>query len=423
MTALRRVLRSATGRVLGGNVLGAGAGFLVLMLLARGLGPEEFGRLAPALAVMDLGQLLIDTLFAAGAVTVAVRSRPGSAARRDAVATGVVLRAGAGAAFALAVVLASAPLARAMGAGEDAAVIFALAGLAGGCLAAQGALAGSLQIAGRFGLVALTTAAKNGLRLALVGVLALAGWLTVDGAAMALSVAAVAALGIALATSAGWDDGRFQRSAAAEMLAINRWMMLAALAIVSGRLDILLLTALAEPREAAFYAASIQLCVAVGVVSQAIVTTTLPRIAAFHDRAEARVFLRRWGRRVPFLLLPVAVAPLAAPFVLPLLLGPGFDGIETTFVLLFVSSLMTLAMNPVLLVLFPLGSARLFGIAAAGQVAAKTAIAIAVIPTHGAAGVAAADVATKAVTILIVLAALRPRLAGEGRLSPEGGAS
>lgn len=64
----------STAQVAMFNAAGAGLGFAVLMMLTRGPGPEAFGRLSPALAMMDLGPLLIDTVLAVGAVTVVARS-------------------------------------------------------------------------------------------------------------------------------------------------------------------------------------------------------------------------------------------------------------------------------------------------------------------------------------------------------------
>jgi len=61
------------GSVVGANVVSAALGFLVLALLSRRLSPADFGVLSPIISVLDLGQVLIDSIVAAGAVHVAVQ--------------------------------------------------------------------------------------------------------------------------------------------------------------------------------------------------------------------------------------------------------------------------------------------------------------------------------------------------------------
>lgn len=415
------LLRSDTALVALANALGAGLGFVVLAMLTRGLGAEGFGRLAPALAIMDLGPLFIDTVLSAGAVTVAARSLSRDAAEgRDALATALWLRLGAALVFALVVAAVSQPLARLPGLGSGGAVMLALAGVAGGFLATQTALIGGLQVQGRFARVGLAGLSKNALRAGVIGGLALAGWLSAEVALRGalLAAALAAALTLWLARPGYACHGKPRRDLLAQMLAINLWMAVASLSIVSGRVDVLLLSALAPPEQAAYYSAAMQLCIAVGVVSQAIVTTTLPRIAAAARVAELRAFLRLWARRAPFALAPVAVMPFLSPALVPLLLGPEFAAGDLAFDILFASSMLALVVNPVLMVLFPLGAARIFGLAALAQVVGKTALAIAIIPWWGAAGVAAVDLATRLIAAAVILLALRPRLAGDAPLGP-----
>jgi len=400
------------------NAPGAGLGFVVLMILTRGLGPEGFGRLAPALAVMDMGPLLIDTVLAVGTVTVASRvlAQGSAEGARDAAATALALRGGAALAYALGVlvVVAVLPVAEAG--------LLALAGLAGGFLALQTALIGGLQVERRFLAVGMAQAMKNVARAALLALLLAAAWLTVDRAMQAALLAAALAAGVTLAMARPFRPprGRPRKAHLWPMLAINAWMAVAALSVISGRVDVLLLSALSGPVEAGFYSASLQLCIAVGVFSQAIVTTALPRIAAVARTEALRALLQAWLRRAPLALAPVLFAPLVSPALVPLLLGAEFAGAHVAFDILFAVSMLTLVANPVLMLLFPLGMARVFGLAALAQVVAKLAIAIPLIPAWGAAGVAAADLATRLLMAAVILLVLRRHLAQDGpvTLSP-----
>lgn len=396
------------------NALGAGLGFVVLMLLTRGLGPEAFGRLSPALAVMDLGPLLIDTVLAVGTVTVAARSLARDPAEgRDAAATALALRGGVALCYA-ACVVAFVLLVQVTDPG-----LIAMAGLAGGLLALQTALIGGLQVERRFLAVGAAQAMKNLTRAAAIGAVMALAALTVTTAVQASLLAAALAAGITLVIARPRRQiGRPRQALMRQMLAINLWMAVAAISVVSGRIDVLLLSSLSGPVEAGYYAASMQLCIVVGVFSQAIVTTALPQVAAIARLEELRAVLKGWLRRAPLALLPVLVLPLLSPVLVPLVLGPGFADAHPVLDILFAASMLTLVANPVLMLLFPLGAARVFGLAALAQVVVKLAIAVPLMPHWGAAGVAAVDLVTRLVMAGIILAVLRRKLAQDGPINP-----
>ncbi|MGH1454773.1 MAG: lipopolysaccharide biosynthesis protein [Paracoccaceae bacterium] len=424
---IQRVIRARTLWVALGNAVGAGFGFVVLILLTRTLGAEGYAALAPALAVMDMGQLLIDTLLAAGVVTVAARTLgKGDSDQADAaLKTGLILRLMGGLGFAvlfwgLAPVLAP-QLSATTGDATGATTLLRVAGIAGGLLAVQSALIGGMQITLAFGRVATSAMFKNLLRVLVLGAVLLMGIRAPLPIALALLGAGILALLLTtwLARPAYITRARYSRPLARDMLSINKWMMLASIAIISGRIDILLLAGFSQPEQVAWYTASMQLCIAVGVLSQALVTTTLPRAAQFETLPEMRGFLRGWLSRAPLALLPVLALPFLSPWLFPAILGQGFSGGHRVLDLLFASSMITLVVNPALVLLFPLGSARIFGIAALGQVLAKWAIAWLVIDTYGAVGLAAADIVTKLAVTALIFIALSRRLAGDGPVHPD----
>ncbi|MCT4558962.1 MAG: oligosaccharide flippase family protein [Pelagimonas sp.] len=411
-----RLTRSDTARVTLGNGLGAGLGFVVLMVMTRSLGAEGYGAIAPALAIMDMGQLLIDTLLAAGVVTVASRAQeaPEGQAQADHVlATGTWLRIAGGLIYAALFVLGAAWLAPLMFPGQpNGAALVRLAGLTGGMLAMQSALIGGLQIRQRFGAVAISAAMKNLFRLLAVGLCFGLGWVAPLALGAALTLAGLVALmAVAVVGAPGYlRRVRPEPNALRDILGINKWMVLASLAIVSGRIDVLILSAWSSPRDVAFYAGAMQLCIGIGILSQAIVTTQLPKVAKYSTNQEVLGYIRRWAGRLPLALAPVALMPFVASWIVSAVLGPDFGAAGPVFAVLFASSMITLVMNPVLLLLFPMGSARLFGLTALGQVAAKWGLAVLVIAGWGALGLAFADVVTKIAASALVLGLLMRRL-------------
>jgi O-antigen/teichoic acid export membrane protein len=420
----RRLRRSDTFKVTLGNGLGAGLGLAVLLVLSRALGAGGYGRVAPMLAVIDLGQLLIDTLLAAGVVTVASRAMAESDGRNGAansVRTGFLLRAAAGVIYAALFLLGAEVLAPALFAdAPHAAAVVRLAGFSGGVMAVQSALIGIAQIRQQFTRVALAASYKNLLRLTAIAACLLLGHVELVTLALALTLAGLAAMAATALTveRGGITAGRYDAAAAREMLAINKWMALAAISIVASRIDIMLLSAFSTPEQVAFYAAAMQICIAIGIVSQAIVTTQLPKVSRYHRREDMRDYLARWMRRAPGAIMVVLVMPFLSPWLLPALMGESFAAGHRVFDLLFASSMLTLVMNPVLLVLFPLGSARLFGLTALAQVLGKWAITALVIESHGAAGLAWADITTKLLAAGAILALLSRLLRRDGE--PDG---
>ncbi|WP_167620175.1 oligosaccharide flippase family protein [Paracoccus ravus] len=393
---VEQLRRSATAQVALGNAAGAGLGLLLLLVLSRSLGVTGYGQIAPVLTMIDLGQLLIDTLLAAGVVTVASRRMTLQDAD-DALYTGLLLRLAGGLIYAAILVLAAEWLSRKMLPDLPLAVwMMRSAGIAGGFLAVQSALIGISQITNRFHSVAISSSYKNLCRL---GAALLCLGLGVRDPALlgiALAVSGLVALAATMVTCRGrFGSGRFSPQIAHEMLAINKWMVLASVSIVASRVDIMLLSAFSTPDQVAYYAASLQLCVAIGILSQAIVTTQLPHVSRLEERDEMRRYAVTWVKRAPWSLLAVAVFPFVSPWLLSGLMGGDFRPGHRVFDLLFASSMLTLVMNPLLLTLFPLGSARLFGLIALLQVLGKWAIAWVVILPYGATGLAGADVLTK----------------------------
>lgn len=419
--AILGIQASHTAMVTLGNGFGAGLGLVVLIVLSRALGADGYGRIAPALTIIDLGQLLVDTLLAAGVVTVASRAMASESnpacenSGMDAIRTGLLLRAGAGLLYASAFLLFAEWLAPALfREAPFAATIVRLAGIGGGLMAFQSALIGIAQIRQEFGRVALAASYKNLFRLIAIAFFLLANQTGTAVLALGLTISGIAAL-VATAVTvgrAGYIAPRYDRDAARAMLSINKWMALASISIVSSRIDIMLLSAFSTSKQVAFYAASMQLCIAIGIVSQAIVTTQLPRISRYEDPGEMRDYLRKWLHRMPSAFLIIFVVPFISPWLLPTLMGESFVGGSRVFDLLFASSMISLLMNPVLIVLFPLGSARYFGLTALFQVLAKWAITLFVISDHGAIGLGWADIVTKVAASLVILSVLSRKLNG-----------
>jgi O-antigen/teichoic acid export membrane protein len=186
------------------------------------------------------------------------------------------------------------------------------------------------------------------------------------------------------------------------MLKVNVWMVMVAVSNVGSRLDIWLIATIGNAKEAGLYAAALQLCMVVGIVSQSLVTTMLPRMSRMQTKAEMTLHVKRSLLIVPPLVFVFGCVWMVAEPVLGLLLGAPFEDATPVFLILFASSLMTLAVNPILLVLFPLGETRIFGLTSLAQLVLRVGMAVPLISLLGAEGAAIAELTAKIVSIAVL---------------------
>ena len=384
-----------------GNVASAALGLLLIVILARSLSTFDFGLVASVIAIVDGSQLLIDASLNAGIVHVTAARQCEPAVVR----TGFWMKIGCAILVAGVIVVAADQLSHFLV--ERGSLTAAIRWAALALVASSGTSFSltMLQSQERFVTLAAVTPLKNLVRLVGICLVVLTGHASVDAiiatiAAGAIATMAVAASFLSFAFLREWAVSlRYLR----EMLQINLWMVMVAMANIGSRLDIWLIAAIANPAEAGLYAAALQMCMVVGIVSQSLMTTMLPRMSRMKQRSEMRQHVTRCLMISPLLFIVFAVAWLVAGPLMQLVLGAPFQPAAPTFVVLFASSLLTLAINPILLVLFPLGETRLFGLTSLVQLVARIAIAVMLIPKLGAMGAAVAELAAKSVSIVVLV--------------------
>jgi PST family polysaccharide transporter len=392
---LRRV-----GVVALGNAVSAGLGLAVIVILARFLSPVEFGLAATMIALVDGGQLLIDASLNAGIVHVTTLRKSSPTVLR----TGFWLKILCALAIALAFALGADWLSHFL-VGDDgiaasvrwAAVALVASSVTSFCLT-------TLQAEERFATLAMLTPLKNVLRLVGISLAALLGGLSVEIvviaiAAGALATAAVAFFLLSSALLKGWEVSTGDLRA---MLKVSVWMVMVAVSNVGSRLDIWLIATIGNAKEAGLYAAALQLCMVVGIVSQSLVTTMLPRMSRMQTKAEMTLHVKHSLLILPPLVFVFGCVWMVAEPVLGLLLGAPFEDATPVFLILFASSLMTLAVNPILLVLFPLGETRIFGLTSLAQLVLRVGMAVPLISLLGAEGAAIAELTAKIVSTAVL---------------------
>jgi O-antigen/teichoic acid export membrane protein len=376
----------------------AAAVFLVGVVVAREGGAAALGRLAAALALLlagvtatELGQNVVLTRRAAA-------GHPGT---RAGLGASLVVKALGG--------LATAPLALALWpAGESrwgAAVAVAHLVLSSWTISATAVLRGRERFA------SVARASLAGAALAAAGV----AWLRPAGLTGALAVLA-AAQGVkaALALASLPAAGRPQRPAAADLRGLLQETLPFAAAVGVGvaylKADVLLLTALAGPEEAGRYAAAVRLTEAGKLLPTALGAALLPALVAGRRQELAKAL----AVAVTVGIAVVAGALLIGEAVLAAVFGPAFAAagplrlLSLAFLVGSVNSLLIVA-------LYARHRERAAVLALAAALGVSVLLNLALIPTRGASGAAAASVVSEAALAGLYARALRrPDVAASG---------
>jgi O-antigen/teichoic acid export membrane protein len=422
---LRHLARNL-GSVVAANAVSAGLGFLVLALLSRQLSPAGFGVLAPIISVLDLGQVLIDSIVAAGAVHVAVqklKSNPAHAAMAFKIA--FCIRMGA-AGIVVALGWPAAPWLSDLLFGSAAwTAELRLACMAVPAIAVYMSAISVLQSRQDFARLSVLTVYKNALRLAFLVVLAVAGMLSIDAAVWAICLAAAGAAVLAVLTAPfGYlRVPGIDRTIAGEMFAVNKWMMIMMIGYVGGRIDVFMLSGLSVAEQVGWYSAAFQLCLAITLVSQSLLTTLFPKTSGLQTPAEMRAYWNRSLKLSLVVIVPYGLLLALSSWITPLLLGEPYANAAPVLNLLAGSAFLTLATNPAILLLFPLGEVRVLALAGLAQLAIRIVLNLFFMPVYGATGAAGAELLAKVVTIGLTLIIIDRVLRSKQRADEASGAA
>ena len=402
-------LSRTLGSVVVANAASAGMGFLVLALLSRQLAPAEFGILAPIIGILDLGQVLIDSIVAAGAVHVAVQKLK-SNAHHAAMAFKIafcIRMAAAGIVVVLGVP--AAPWLSQLLFGTTAwTTELRIACISVPAIAVYMSAQSVLQSHQHFMRLSAVILYKNALRLGFLLALAVTSMLSVQAAAWAICLAAaVAALLAVFSTPFGYlKTPGIDFMIAGEMFAVNKWMMLMAISYVGGRIDVLMLSSLSVPEQVGWYSAAMQLCLVITLLSQSMITTLFPKTSGLTAVAEMRAYWYRALKIAPIVIVPFCLLLAISAWITPLLLGESYANAAPVLDLLAGSAFLTLATNPAILLLFPLGEVRLLALVGLAQLAIRVGLNLWLMPTYGATGAAGAELLAKVVTLGLALVAI-----------------
>lgn len=401
---IKAVLLRDTAFVYSATVVGGAIQFLVLIILARSLGPTSLGVVIVATTISGL----IAAALEFGIAPVLVRYyAPLSKSEPDlwqAMTTFlmrlVLMAAGIIVALAFCVALVLTALSASSHTVNE--VWFGFAIAAGTVL--LGYCQGFLQAQRRFKAVAGLTTGLPILRLLGVGALGIAGALSLAATLVVYLLAVVA-----ITTAAWWllpsprVPGRHDKGAMlkARQLALPymRWTFVGRAAVaVQGRLDVLLLSALAGSTSTGVYGAAFQSASPLVMLATSVGEVSFPHLVA-RRTVQVRSILLRWLRWLPVAVLAGVLTALVGTALLPALLGADFTASVTPFQLLVIAFSIQVWLQPIGALLYATDRQRPAAALALLQTVAMLALDVVLIPVLGAVGPA---LAVLVVTLLSV---------------------
>jgi O-antigen/teichoic acid export membrane protein len=389
-----------------------GLGFVASLVIARALGPADFGTFAVlAASVGIVGGLAEGGLTEAAVLRISGgwSDQPGAAQQRA--RAFFWLRLGLAATVVAAGCLVAGPLAQRILTTDDGLLRWALLGIV--ATAASGAVSAMLQATGAFGRMSSLTLFNTGLTALLAVGLALSSRLDLLAALVVLGIGTSLAtflLGIWM-LPARWTL-RLPRPAelrleAAHLVRTGRWLWLASVfAMLTANAEVLLLNRWAALPLVGAYALALNLATKADLVNTSLYTVLLPGVTRLDDRGKVAGYLRRGIFRSGLIALGLLVLiPVSEPLIM-LVYGADYATAVLFFQLLLGVMIFDVLLTPVLLL--PLAYRQPKLLAAADGLRAVTLVLVAVglIPIYGAFGAILARFGARLAGAAIVLGTL-----------------
>ncbi len=208
-----------------------------------------------------------------------------------------------------------------------------------------------------------------------------------------------------------FSKGQWLNSESRRLLTFSKWMWISAiLSILASQLDPLLLNRAATPQIVGLYALALNLAAKVDLLNQTLHVVLLPTVSTLASSDTYRLYIRRsLTRSLLMSILIIAALPFARPFIL-MIYGSAFAESVNVFYGLIAIVLFDLAVNPILLLAFPMNMPRLIAVSDGARVIGLVIVSLWLIPIGGMYGVVLAKLAGRIAGALVIGTAIFLRL-------------
>jgi O-antigen/teichoic acid export membrane protein len=394
------------------GVVRLGLGFVASLVIARALGPADFGIYAILAATVGIVGSVAEGGLTEAAVLRISAVRPGSPGQAMQRARAFWwLRLGLAALVVAVGCLVARQISTYFLQVDEGLLRWALLGIV--ATAASGGVSAMLQATGAFGRMSSLTLLNTGLTAVLALILALIGRLDLLAALVVLGI------GTSLATflfgrtllpkglRLGPPTPRELQKEARLLFRTGRWLWLASLfAMLTANAEVLLLNRWAALPLVGAYALALNLATKADVVNTSLYTVLLPGVAVLDERAKVAAYIRRGLLRSGLIAIALAVLiPVSEPLIV-LVYGAEFAPAAVFFRLLVAVAIFDVLLTPFLLLPLAYRQARLLAAADALRAATLVVVALGLIPLYGAVGAIAARFLARVAGAAFVLGSL-----------------
>jgi len=394
--------------VFAANMTRSGLAFLLGLVVARGLGPADFGLFTTFIVATILAHNLIGEGFDPGVVRFYAKCRDSDPARAPMILGSAIAMRGLLVIPMLLIVLGIAHwLAPAL---REVLQLAALTAMAASFATLSLAV---LQARERFVAYALLTPLVNLLRLLSVPMLWLAGVFTLWSLMWthALFFALAAVIGMRLLRE-DLQQARFESTAVRQLFRFGKWTALANLSfLLQVNLAVPVLTQAKGAAQAGLYSAAATLLLFIDQFTVALLTVNLPSTSRIETLAELRAYVKRLAPRLVTVSLALCLlVPLSDP-VVALVFGPAYAGSAEVMRVLLPGFIATLLSHPLYLVLYSFDRPHWYTASGLIALAMWCALAWWLVPAHGLVGAAWATTGSRVLQALMIFVMVRYTIA------------
>jgi O-antigen/teichoic acid export membrane protein len=188
------------------------------------------------------------------------------------------------------------------------------------------------------------------------------------------------------------------KAAWAEIFHFSKWILLSYFAtVLTGKIDVFLLSRFKGTAEVGLYAAAIQLCSVMPIIIGAISTVLLPQVSRYTKRHEFMSYIKKVSFGAAVLTIALLPVVIFGQEIIELIFGAKYNGSFSAFKIMFAGYLIALFANPISLVMYGLDKPAKLTYMNYAQLVVSVVLNVTLIPVIGINGAATAFLAVNAV--------------------------
>jgi O-antigen/teichoic acid export membrane protein len=403
-----KALSQQAALVFTGRMTGACLGFVMSLLVARLMGPEEFGVFSLFIVMLIFGNDVLGDGLSPGVVRFYAMYRTADPPKAAEVLTNALaLRMLLGLPVVVIGVAVGTQYARVFH--DPSYVLPVVLGLVGSFGAALWSFNLSVwQAREEFGTYGIMVALVNVLRVLSLPILFVGGALTLTGIMGAhVVVYFLCALSGIWVLRRHLAEVRLNVALLRDLFRFSKWPAIASLCfLLQVNLGVPVLGYVVDAREAGLYGAGSSLLMGVDFLTVSLLTTLLPKVSRLTGLEQCRSYVQR---SFPlYALIAAALLPLLffARTLVVGVFGPAYEGTIDVFRILLVGTLATLATHPLYLVLYTMNRPHLHTLSGMVALAAWVLVGVWLIPQFGSVGAAWTTLVSRLVQSLMIVVVL-----------------